>query len=466
MKHTPFHLVLVMTFLIFVIESGLMFLLHFLPPLPLWVKIVVDAGLLIMLLSPVLFYFVTRPLLHQIEINRQTEAAMHNAYNEVELRVRERTAELEQKNREVSLLSEMSEFLLECATAEEAYNVIVRTGQHMFPGTLGSLFIYNEQRNDLESVATWGGLVLEPNERVFAPEQCWALRRGRGYKVEYAYSSLACQHLPTSFSGQYLCVPIIAQGEKLGVVHLRINPFAMESADKGARLHERLAATFIEQVAPALANMNLREKLHNLSIHDPLTGLYNRRFMEETLEREIRRAARNQHPLGVIMLDLDHFKQFNDNFGHQAGDLLLRELGALLKSHIRGGDIACRYGGEEFTLIMPNASLENILRRLDALRLAIKQINVQHGSEARVIVTGSAGVAMFPEHGDTGETLLLTADRALYRAKAAGRDRIMVADTPGQGELQNTTSAKISVLFQKPETENIKLQTSKEALNK
>lgn len=450
MKHTPFHLVLVMAISIFVIEAGIMTLLHFLPPLPLWLKMVVDAGLLVTLLFPVLFYFITRPLLHQIEINRQTEAAMHNAYNEVELRVRERTTDLEQKNREVSLLAEMSEFLLECTTAEEAYNVIVRTGQHLFPGTRGSLFMYNEQRHDLASVATWGGLVLEPNERVFAPEQCWALRRGRGYKVEYAYSGLACQHLSTSFSGQYLCVPIIAQGEKLGVVHLRINPFAMESADKSARLHERLAAIFIEHVAPALANMNLREKLRNQSIHDPLTGLYNRRFMEETLEREIRRAARNQHPLGVIMLDLDHFKQFNDNFGHQAGDQLLRELGALLKSQIRGGDIACRYGGEEFTLIMPNASLENILRRLDALRLAIKQINVKHGSEARVIVTGSTGVAMFPEHGDTGETLLLAADRALYRAKAAGRDRVMVADAPGQGELQNPTSAKISVLFQKP----------------
>jgi diguanylate cyclase (GGDEF)-like protein len=435
-----------------------MLLFQFLPPFPPWMETVIDATLLVMLLSNVLFFFIARPLLHQIEVNKQAEAAIHGAYNELELRVRERTTVLEQNNREFSLLAEMSEFLLECVNAEEAYSVIVRTGQYLFPGTLGSLFIYNEHCNELESVATWGGLVLEPDERVFTPEQCLALRRGRGYKVGYAYSGMTCQHVSSSLSGKYLCVPIIARGEVLGAVHLRTNPFAMASADERAHLHERLAAIFIERVAPALANLNLREKLHNLSIRDPLTGLYNRRFMEETLEREIRRAERNQHPLGVIMLDLDHFKQFNDKSGHQAGDLLLRELGALLKSHIRGGDIACRYGGEEFTLIMPNAPLENILQRLDDLRLAMKKINVAHGSETRVIVTGSAGVAMFPEHGDTGETLLSAADRALYRAKSEGRDRVEVADVPEHGELLNTPSAKISVLFQKSGTEKIKLQ--------
>jgi diguanylate cyclase (GGDEF)-like protein len=232
----------------------------------------------------------------------------------------------------------------------------------------------------------------------------------------------------------------------------------MASTDEIAYLNEKLSMTFIEHVAPALANMNLREKLHNLSIRDPLTGLYNRRFMEETLEREILQAERNQHPLGVVMLDLDHFKQFNDNFGHQAGDLLLREVGALLQSQIRGGDIACRYGGEEFILILPNAPLENILQRLDALRLAIKKIDVKHGSQPRVIVTVSAGLAMFPEHGDTSENLLSAADRALYCAKAGGRDRVMVAGMPEHGELLNKPSATISVLFQKPQTEQIKLQ--------
>ena len=109
---------------------------------------------------------------------------MHNAYNEIELHVRERTAELEQKNREAHQLMELSEFLLACTTVEEAYSVIARTGQNLFPGTLGCLFNYNENSNELEATATWGGLALEPNERTFAPEQCWALRRGRGYKVE------------------------------------------------------------------------------------------------------------------------------------------------------------------------------------------------------------------------------------------------------------------------------------------
>jgi len=458
MKHSSTRLVLIIAFSIFTIEFGIMILFQVLPPLAPWTETVIDSTLLVTLLSPVLFFFITRPLLHHIEVNKQAEAVMHNACNELELHVRERTSELTQNNREINLLSEMSVFLLACTTPEEAYSVIANTGQHLFRGAGGSLFIYNEYLNNLKCVATWGNLVLEPNEREFAPEQCWALRRGRGHKVEYTYSGPTCQHVSSSMSGKYLCVPIVDRGGLLGAVHLRTNPFAMASTDEIAYLNEKLSMTFIEHVAPALANMNLREKLHNLSIRDPLTGLYNRRFMEETLEREILQAERNQHPLGVVMLDLDHFKQFNDNFGHQAGDLLLREVGALLQSQIRGGDIACRYGGEEFILILPNAPLENILQRLDALRLAIKKIDVKHGSQPRVIVTVSAGLAMFPEHGDTSENLLSAADRALYCAKAGGRDRVMVAGMPEHGELLNKPSATISVLFQKPQTEQIKLQ--------
>jgi diguanylate cyclase (GGDEF)-like protein len=185
--------------------------------------------------------------------------------------------------------------------------------------------------------------------------------------------------------------------------------------------------TMAEHIAMALSNLKLHETLRSQSIRDPLTGLFNRRFMEESLELELRRAARNQRPLGVIMIDLDHFKHFNDTFGHEAGDTLLRELGSLLQNNIRGEDIACRYGGEEFTLILPEGSFEITRQRADFLREAIKHIDVQHRGQPLGRITASMGVAVFPEHGRTGKSLLESADAALYRSKNDGRDRVTAA---------------------------------------
>jgi len=195
-------------------------------------------------------------------------------------------------------------------------------------------------------------------------------------------------------------------------------------------LNERLAVTLAEHVALALTNIKLRATLRHQSVRDPLTGLFNRRYMEETLERELRRAERSQGPLGVVMLDLDQFKLFNDTYGHGAGDLLLRELSALLKAQIRGADIASRYGGEEFALILPAVPPDIVRQRLEALRLGVKQLHVLYRGQSLAAVTMSAGIAMFPEHGADSETLLRAADRALYQAKAEGRDRVVTADTP------------------------------------
>jgi diguanylate cyclase (GGDEF)-like protein len=182
-----------------------------------------------------------------------------------------------------------------------------------------------------------------------------------------------------------------------------------------------------EHIAMALSNLKLHETLRSQSIRDPLTGLFNRRFMEESLELELRRAVRNQRPLSVIMLDLDRFKHFNDSYGHDAGDALLRELGTLLQTNIRGEDIACRYGGEEFTLIMPEGNAEIAKQRAELLRDAIKNLEVQHRGQALGWVTASLGVAVFPEHGRTRDSLLQSADSALYMSKDAGGDKVTMA---------------------------------------
>jgi diguanylate cyclase (GGDEF)-like protein len=168
--------------------------------------------------------------------------------------------------------------------------------------------------------------------------------------------------------------------------------------------------------------------LRQQSIRDPLTNLFNRRYLEEALERELLRATRNQTQVGVIMLDIDHFKQFNDTFGHAVGDLLLRELGNFLRRAIRGGDVACRYGGEEFLLLMPDTTLENLQQRAEQLREDAKKLRVANQGELWESITISLGVAIFPQHGPTSEALLQVADDALYRAKSNGRDQVVMAE--------------------------------------
>ncbi|HOJ39448.1 MAG TPA: GGDEF domain-containing protein, partial [bacterium] len=180
-------------------------------------------------------------------------------------------------------------------------------------------------------------------------------------------------------------------------------------------------------LALAIANIKLRESLRMQSIRDILTGLYNRRYLEETMAREILRAARRHSTLGVVMIDIDHFKQFNDLYGHGAGDELLAQLGHFFRTHIRGSDIACRYGGEEFTLVMPDASLRDVVRRAEELRVAVKDLRVHYQGQLLGSITLSLGIAVYPEHGTTADELIRLADAALYRAKKEGRDRVLVA---------------------------------------
>jgi diguanylate cyclase (GGDEF)-like protein len=176
------------------------------------------------------------------------------------------------------------------------------------------------------------------------------------------------------------------------------------------------------------AHRTVEEALRAEAIRDQLTGLYNRRYMEESLRREIHSAARRGSPLTVVMLDIDNFKHFNDDYGHAAGDLMLRSIGAYLQQHIRAGDIACRYGGEELTLIFPDTSIEDTRRRVDGLRQQLGALRVSYRDSELAGVAISAGIAGMPAHGDSPEALLRVADAALYRAKTLGRDRVVIGD--------------------------------------
>ena len=169
------------------------------------------------------------------------------------------------------------------------------------------------------------------------------------------------------------------------------------------------------------------DALRVLATRDPLTGLYNRRYMEETLERELHRAQRESYQIGMILFDIDHFKDFNDCYGHVGGDLILRELGVLLKKNTRHSDVVCRYGGEEFIIVMPKATPKLTIERAEKIRKSVKSLSVMHNGQKLNSLSISAGVAIYPDHGKEVDSLVMAADAALYRAKADGRDCVMVA---------------------------------------
>lgn len=334
---------------------------------------------------------------------------------------------VKRRTHEAVLLNEMGEMLQAAINMEEAYMVVGRLAGQLFPEMNGALFILNPSRNLLEAATVWGPFPPGGKDAIFTPDECWALRRGRPHVVGEPAADLLCQHLSEPISAGYLCVPLVAQGEAIGLFHLSKTGTSETPSMVWTDVKRQLAITVAEHLALALANLKLRETLRSQSIRDALTGLFNRRYMEETLEREILRAKRNHTALSVIMIDIDHFKQFNDKFGHDAGDVVLQKLSSLLQSSFRGEDIPCRHGGEEFALLLPDTSVEDARQRAEQLRIAVEKLEIFYREKPLGRITLSIGIAVFPDHGSDPKTLLRLADEALYRAKANGRNQVIVA---------------------------------------
>jgi diguanylate cyclase (GGDEF)-like protein len=331
-----------------------------------------------------------------------------------------RTAELHALNTGLLQLSELSNLLLSCDTSSEAYVVLGRAARAMYGQLSGAVYLYGPSRSAVELVTSWGDISVAKS---FPPADCWALRRGRAHHVTPSGTELACRHTAHGEQSSAMCAPLLAQGAALGVLHLVGTPGA---GDLSA-LAQRLAIAAAEACALALASIRLRETLADQSLRDSLTGLYNRRYAEETLLREIGRAKRESSALSVVMLDLDHFKSINDEFGHDAGDMALREAAAVLVENVRTSDVVSRVGGEEFLFIFPGASMEAALQKADRVREKIKALELNHRGRRLPVLTFSAGAAGFPVNGTVPEALLRAADRALYKAKHAGRDQSVLA---------------------------------------
>lgn len=424
---------------IFAGETAVMILLANLPKQPLFQEALVDGILLLLLTFPALYGLMFRPMKRQMSERQEAARVLEQTKSQLEDRVRERTAELaeaiqevsrslqalEKIHRETLLLSELIELLQACRTSAEFEDMLRHFGPKLFPAESGAIYVYRASRNLLEMIVPWGN--ESTRVPMFTPEDCWALRRGRQHVFDHAESNPYCQHLKGfAGSGTTLCIPMMAQGEAMGVLVLHSVSLAGQPAGISEETR-RIAPLAAEQIALALANLQLREKLGDQAIRDPLTGMFNRRYFEETADRELRRAGQQGSDAGVIMIDIDHFKRLNDMHGHDAGDIVLKKVGQVLQRGTRIEDIVCRYGGEEFMLLLPDAGLETVLSRAEQLREAVRELNVRYKGQMLGSLTISCGVAMFPDHGHQSSELTEAADHALYRAKHEGRDRVVVA---------------------------------------
>ncbi|TVQ08647.1 MAG: diguanylate cyclase [Leptolyngbya sp. DLM2.Bin27] len=348
---------------------------------------------------------------------KQAAYDLQQANQQLETRVEE----LDQRNQQMQLLGKMSDFLQTCLKVEEVYPDLSTLIKPLFPNSTGGIFIINDCRDRVENVAIWGDQLDSTLD--FSPQDCWALRRGLSHQVGPECLGLRCHHTEAKATTT-LCIPLVTLGEALGLFYL--------STARIDRPTQQLARTVAEQIALTLAKLHLREKLQQQSICDPLTGLYNRRYLKETLGQVIHHAQRHRHTVGVIMLDIDHFKQFNDTYGHEAGDRVLQVVGQLLRDSVRDSDVACRYGGEEMTLVLPDSPPEVTLARAEAIRQGIGQLRVEYNGVILNPLSASLGVASFPDYGPTGNDVVKAADAALYEAKAQGRNRVVAAPTvPG-----------------------------------
>ncbi|HPF86494.1 MAG TPA: diguanylate cyclase [Candidatus Limiplasma sp.] len=356
--------------------------------------------------------------------NRRAHEAERAANRELEQSLQR----LEEHNRAIRLLADMEGLLQGCRTLADVCTICAQFVRDLCPRTDGAVYLLSDSKTRMQAQETWGEESRVPRE--FVPTDCWSVRRGRPNLLDSEHRGLPCPHIHAAANGQYLCLPMEANGEMLGILHAAFisDGPAAESTPYFAP-HLQLLTTAAETAALSLGNIMLQNTLRQQSIHDELTGIYNRRYMVESLLREISRAQREQTPVSVLMFDIDYFKDFNDTYGHDGGDLLLRYLGEFLKQNTRGEDIVCRYGGEEFVVVLPNTPLDSGVQKADTLRLGVSRLEIPHLGALMRTCTISIGVAVFPQDGQTADALLKAADDALYTAKRTGRNRVMAVIT-------------------------------------
>lgn len=391
----------------------------------------VDAVLLTVLVGPILYFVLFRPIAASNRALRNSESELRLARSEVESRVARRTAELDAalarqsaQHERLSRFNEGAQLLHACRDLPEIAKVVAAQLSVQFTGVPGAFYLYRASRDALERVASWEA---GPDDfaATIAAGNCWATRRGRLHCGGNASGRLHCDS-GTCHSAHTVCLPLAAGEEAIGLIILR--PAADPEREPLAGVEPGdwplLLIAFRESVAVAVANVRLRETLRDQALRDRLTGLLNRRYIDEALTIGLAEASRRDTPYSVAMIDVDHFKKFNDTYGHEAGDLVLSTLGAHFSRSLRQCDIPCRYGGEEFLVLLPATDGDGALAVLQKLCRSVEALLVRIDATRQVNVTISAGVATFPADGGDAEALLRSADGALYQSKHAGRNRV------------------------------------------
>ncbi len=395
-----------------------------------------------------------REIRHSLETVKKAEAVL----KQTNLELKQKTEDLEFRIRQSQKLSRLANFLQVCKSKDEMFQFISQSAAKLFNGTSGALYITKDSRNQLFKATAWGEKKLKAD--VFAPDDCWGLRIGNRYTSGPDLDRPLCGHLAGQGSTDPICIPLTAYGEIIGLLHIDFDhEKSKRNGTAASQFIESESVLFAKQTSLAISNLTLQEKLRYMAINDPLTGLYNRQYLKETFERELHRVQRSQGQLAVVMIDLDYFKKFNDAFGHAAGDLLLVEMGRLLKSFFRMEDFCCRFGGEEFLVLLSGISKDDLKARCDLFRRRLSELKLFYQDRPLGKVTCSMGVAIFPWNGENYSLLLKAADKALYRAKNDGRDRVcfapLSADKNRDDKMQTAEPIRQFALTQKSAIEPV-----------
>ncbi len=329
---------------------------------------------------------------------------------------------------QVEELFTMTDMLQAAEGHEDAGAVLTATAQRLLPGFAGALYVFNNSRDRLDLATAWNvGEGFTPGETL-QPSNCWALKRGKPHINDPASQTLCCMH--HIGGAATIEVPMMARGSVYGLVMLAIEA---EDAHRQLLAVRRLARAMADSMSLALSNIALREKLRTQSLRDPLTGLYNRRYMEDALDRYVSLAERSSSPTSVLMIDLDNFKRLNDEHGHAKGDAVLRDVAAQLVGGLRPSDVVSRYGGEELMVILPGCDLAGAQIKAESLRARIEGLSDAHG----VPISASFGVACVPETSTSAADVVPMADSALYVAKQGGKNCVRSAERrAGREDLQ------------------------------
>jgi diguanylate cyclase (GGDEF)-like protein len=367
---------------------------------------------------------------------RRAVAAVNVAKAEAEKAERPASEVLEDeraRQREASLLAQLDEWLQSCKSLKELYEIVTTFMRKVVPGTRGQLFIYSHSRDVLEVACAWN---CESSQDNVAPDTCWALRRGRSYTYDPQELCFVCDHVRDAHGADkepdiYLCVPIVAHGDTVGLLHLE---FEDESRNPGVIDAPAFITRCGEHISMAIANVKLRDELQDQSTRDPLTGLYNRRYFMNALSRELSQTAARQGNFALLSVDADKFKNFNDEHGHDAGDVVLEAIAEKMLALDAEGAVVCRVGGEEFSILLPATDRTSASHVAEELRSSIAEMRVKYVGGPLPKVTVSAGIAVYPTHGTQAKELIKAADTALYAAKKDGRDKWKIAEGNGMIE--------------------------------